>query len=93
MVQTFRYFISSLIATVAMVYYAYHTQRQFYPTILYLVSSKLSFVVVGNMLLATIWILASIFKSIYFGQLREAEGILNTSSERFVILIKYLTFS
>jgi len=77
MVQVFRYFSTSLIATIAMVYYAYQTQRQFYPTILYLVSSKLSFVIIGNMLLSTIWILASIFKSIYFGQLREVEGALN----------------
>jgi E3 ubiquitin-protein ligase synoviolin len=57
-----------------MVYYAIVTQRQFYPTILFLVTSKLSFIISGNMLLATILMLANLFKALYFGTLRDLEG-------------------
>lgn len=74
MVRVGRYFSFSFMITILMVYYAYRTQRQFYPTILYLVSSKLSFLIVGNMLLATIWLIATLFKGIYFGPLRDIEG-------------------
>ena len=78
MVRVVSYFSSSLVVMLFMVYYAYHTQRQFYPTIQFLVSSKVSFVVLGNMILATIWMAATLFKSIYFGPLREVEGEINS---------------
>ena len=75
MVRVATYFTSSMLAMVLMVYYAYHTQRQFYPTVQYLVSSKISFVILGNMILATFWMAATLFKRIYFGTLRDVEGM------------------
>ena len=57
----------------ALVIYAYYTREQFYPTILFLVSSKLSFLISGNMLLVTVVLVAKILKTIFFGKLRGVE--------------------
>jgi E3 ubiquitin-protein ligase synoviolin len=69
----FVYVILSMFSLLANVYYAYYTKQQFYPTIYYLVSSKLSMIVIGNAVLALSLVTARIIKSIYFGTLRPTE--------------------
>ena len=58
---------------VSLVLYAYHIKEQFYPTILFLVTSKLSFVLSGNMIIASTILFAKFLKSIFLGKLRDAE--------------------
>lgn len=67
------YFSLSFMSVAALVIYAYYTREQFYPTILFLVSSKLSFLISGNMLLVTVVLVAKILKTIFFGKLRGVE--------------------
>lgn len=80
------YVYFSFIGLLSLVYYAYYTQKQFYPTILFLVSSKLSYVVAGNMVLASALVVARIFKSIYFGQLREVEVELLIEKGKYIFI-------
>ena len=67
------YFSASVLLMMGTVYYAFYTYRQFYPTVLFLVSSKLSYVVIGNMVFAVGLLIAKIFKTLFFGQLRDTE--------------------
>lgn len=67
------YFSASVLLLMGTVYYAFYTYRQFYPTVLFLVSSKLSYVVIGNMVFAVGLLIAKIFKTLFFGQLRDTE--------------------
>ncbi len=80
------YYYLSLVSLIILLYYAYYTQKQFYPTVLFLVSSKLSYVIAGNMLLATSLVVSRIFKNIYFGDLREAEIELLIEKGKYVFI-------
>ena len=48
------YFYTSLAATVGLIAHVVFTREQFYPIVLYLVTSKISFVVLGNMAIACV---------------------------------------
>jgi E3 ubiquitin-protein ligase synoviolin len=69
-----------------LVYYAYYTRRQFYPTVLFLVSSKISFIIAGNLALATSLVVAKMVKSIYFGSLRELEAEILIEKAKYSII-------
>eukprot|EP01031_Cornospumella_fuschlensis_P033363 gene33363-40359_t len=69
-----------------MVYYAYYTRKQFYPTVLFLVSSKLSFIVACNLAVSLALLVANFIKSIYFGNLREAEVEVITEKAKYAIV-------
>jgi E3 ubiquitin-protein ligase synoviolin len=67
------YFYASLVAAFSIVAYAIYTKEQFYPTILFLVTSKASFVIMGNMVVALTLLLGKISNSLFLGTLRENE--------------------
>ena len=67
------YYLSSWGALAALCSYAVYTKEQFYPTILFLTQSKVSYVVVGNMLLANAFFLAGVVKTIFLGTLTDSE--------------------
>ena len=67
------YFSLSTLAGAATVSYACYTREQFYPIILFLVTSKLSFVVAANLVVALAIVLGKILKSLCFGSLRDTE--------------------
>ena len=67
------YFYSSVAATAAIIAHAVFTREQFYPIILFLVTSKISFVVMGNMAVASILLVGRISQHIFLGALREIE--------------------
>jgi E3 ubiquitin-protein ligase synoviolin len=71
---------------ICMVYYAYYTRRQFYPTILYLVSSKTCFLVGGNLFFASALLFARLIKSLFFGTLREVETELLLEKAKYAII-------
>lgn len=67
------YFTASVLAGTATVSYACYTREQFYPIILFLVTSKLSFLVAANMVVAWSIVFGKVLKSVYFGRLRDTE--------------------
>jgi E3 ubiquitin-protein ligase synoviolin len=56
-----------------MISYACYTREQFYPIILLLVTSKVSFVIGANMILATFILTGKVGIRVFFKELREAE--------------------
>lgn len=65
--------------------YAIYSREQFYPIVLFLVTSKISFVVAGNMILATALLLGHVSKAIFLGQLRDVEIELLTERAKYTI--------
>ena len=68
-----RYVVGSLVVAAGLVYHALKTREQYFPAMLYLSTSKLSVVVMGNLMFALTLCLGHLLKSIFLGQLREAE--------------------
>ena len=62
---------TALVAVVA--YQAFLARRQFYPTVIYLTSSKISLLVLGNEALVITLLLGQICRRLFFGRLRDAE--------------------
>lgn len=80
----------SLIATLAVVYHAFSSRRQFYPSMVYLSTSKISLVLLMNMGLVIMYILWELIKRVFLGSLREAEvERLNEQSRREVMEILF----
>ena len=79
------YFIFSVTLMMGTMYYAYYTYRQFYPTVLFLVSSKVAYIVISNMLFAIALLVARIFKNLFFGQLRDTEIELLVDTAKYTI--------
>ncbi|KAK9994017.1 hypothetical protein SO802_023720 [Lithocarpus litseifolius] len=63
----------SLIATLAVIYHAFNSRGQFYPAMVYLSTSKISFVLLLNIGLVIMCILWQLTKRVFLGSLREAE--------------------
>lgn len=80
----------SLIATLAVIYHAFNSRRQFYPAMVYLSTSKISLVLLLNMGLVIMCILWQLAKRVFLGSLREAEvERLNEQSWREVMEILF----
>jgi E3 ubiquitin-protein ligase synoviolin len=67
------YFSVSVVFMAATISYACYTREQFYPIVLFLVTSKLSFLVAANMAVAMAMLSGKILKAIFFGALRDTE--------------------
>ena len=65
--------VASTVALVATCTYAQQTRKQFYPTVIYLVTSKFSVAVLGNMCLVLLFLLGKTTTAIFFGTLRDRE--------------------
>jgi E3 ubiquitin-protein ligase synoviolin len=79
------YFGASALAYLSVIYYAIYTHQQFYPVVLFLVTSKVSFVFGGNMCLAILLVVARVFKTIFFSNLREAEIEMLVEKSKYFI--------
>ena len=67
---------TGLVGTI--VYQAFLQRRQFYPTIIYLTSSKLSLLVLGNEALVLTLLFGQLCKRIFFGRLNQTiQSFLN----------------
>lgn len=80
------YLLLSLLLLITTVYYAYYTHKKFYPTIEFLVQSKASLIVAGNMVLAAALVVARMVKSLYFGNLREAEVEILVEKAKYSVI-------
>ncbi|KAL6972237.1 ERAD-associated E3 ubiquitin-protein ligase hrd1a [Sarracenia purpurea var. burkii] len=80
----------SLVATLAVIYHAFHTRGQFYPATVHLSTSKISLVLLLNMGLVIMCIVWQLTKRFFLGSLREAEvERLNEQSWREVMEILF----
>ena len=80
------YYTATLSSVGALILYAVYTREQFYPTVLYLVTSKVSYVVGGNMVFATAFFVAHLLKSIFLGTLSESEHELLADRSKYTIV-------
>lgn len=67
------YSVLSAALAYLVVAHAYATREQFYPTVIYLVTSKFSIVVLCNMAFVMIVALAKFLKTVFLGELRQNE--------------------
>lgn len=67
------YASASLLACAGLLYYTYITRMQFYPAVIYLVTSKISVLILGNAGLVLTILFARLVKSVFLGALRDAE--------------------
>ncbi|THG14697.1 hypothetical protein TEA_015628 [Camellia sinensis var. sinensis] len=80
----------SLVATLVVIYHAFHRRGQFYPAMVHLSSSKISLVLLLNMGLVFMCVLWRFTKRLFLGSLREAEvERLNEQSWREVMEILF----
>ncbi|KAF7133035.1 hypothetical protein RHSIM_Rhsim09G0212400 [Rhododendron simsii] len=80
----------SFVATLVVIYHAFHTRAQFYPATVHLSTSKISLVLLLNMGLVIMCAMWQITKRIFLGSLREAEvERLNEQSWREVMEILF----
>eukprot|EP01018_Ginkgo_biloba_P014401 Gb_05778 [translate_table: standard] len=90
MVRLGTYAAVSAAGAVAVIYHAFHSRGQFYPSMLYLSTSKISLVLLLNMglvIMCTVW---QLIKTLFLGSLREAEvERLNEQSWREVMEILF----
>lgn len=67
------YAVVSTLVTAGVVFYAYATRVQFYPAVIYLVTSKPAIMVLGNMAFVFTIALGQLTNKIFLGRLREVE--------------------
>jgi E3 ubiquitin-protein ligase synoviolin len=67
------YYASSWGLVLALLSYSMYAKEQFYPIILFLATSKFSYVVLGNLLLANAFFLAGVMKTLFLGSLSDSE--------------------
>ncbi|DAZ99105.1 TPA: hypothetical protein N0F65_008410 [Lagenidium giganteum] len=85
MVKFWLYSSASLIACAGLLWYTYVTRQQFYPAVIYLVTSKISVLVLGNAALVLTMLIGRMFKSIFLGTLRDAEVEILHENVRYAI--------
>ncbi|TDH71763.1 hypothetical protein CCR75_001793 [Bremia lactucae] len=76
---------ASLAACVALLVYTYMTRQQFYPSIIYLVTSKISLLVLGNAGLVLTALFGRLVKTLFLGPLRDAEVELLHENVRYAV--------
>mmetsp|Transcript_75348 Transcript_75348/g.214284 ORF Transcript_75348/g.214284 Transcript_75348/m.214284 type:complete len:329 (-) Transcript_75348:68-1054(-) len=75
----------STLCAISTVAYALHTRQQFYPTVVFLVTSKFSIVVLGNFALVLTLLLGRIVKYLFLGALRDVEVEILYDNARYAI--------
>mmetsp|Transcript_7409 Transcript_7409/g.11066 ORF Transcript_7409/g.11066 Transcript_7409/m.11066 type:complete len:458 (+) Transcript_7409:32-1405(+) len=79
------WFKASAFIALATIYYAWFTREQFYLTIVYLTTNKLSIISLGNMVFAAIIGLGKSLKTIFLNVLRDVEVEMLNENIRFAI--------
>ncbi|EFN56550.1 hypothetical protein CHLNCDRAFT_144201 [Chlorella variabilis] len=68
-----RYILLSLLGAAAVVWHAFSTREQFFPSMVYLSSSKFSLAVLGNMAFAVALGTYKLLLRVFLGRLRDSE--------------------
>lgn len=83
------YSSASLAACAGLLWYTYVTRQQFYPSVIYLVTSKVSVLVLGNAGLVLTTLFGRLLKSFFLGTLRDAE----VEVRLFIMILYYCSLS
>ncbi|KAL4430055.1 hypothetical protein ABPG77_004425 [Micractinium sp. CCAP 211/92] len=73
LISTQRYFLLSALCAAAVVWHAFATREQFFPSMVYLSSSKISLAVLGNMGFALALATYKLLLRVFLGRLRDSE--------------------
>ena len=87
------YVTTSFLASFLLLTYSIYTYEQLYPTILFLVSSKISFVITVNLMIAMSLITAKSINYFFLGQLRDTEVEMLFENTKFAITEICLAFT
>ncbi|KAG6584631.1 hrd1-like protein [Phytophthora cinnamomi] len=79
------YSSASLAACAGLLWYTYVTRQQFYPSVIYLVTSKVSVLVLGNAGLVLTTLFGRLLKRFFLGTLRDAEVELLHENVRYAV--------
>mmetsp|Transcript_48679 Transcript_48679/g.62472 ORF Transcript_48679/g.62472 Transcript_48679/m.62472 type:complete len:708 (-) Transcript_48679:148-2271(-) len=92
-IKLFLYGIASTVLATTTISYALHTREQFYPTVVFLVTSKFSIVVLGNFAIFCTLMTGQLAKAIFLGQLRDQEREIMFDRARYTIFDTCLTLT
>eukprot|EP01138_Halocafeteria_seosinensis_P007322 gb/GECG01007486.1/.p1 GENE.gb/GECG01007486.1/~~gb/GECG01007486.1/.p1 ORF type:complete len:936 (+),score=123.67 gb/GECG01007486.1/:1-2808(+) len=81
-----KYSLASIIAAGIMIHHAFETKKQFYPAVIYLVTSKPSISILGNLAFVLLISSAKVFQAIMLGSLYPLEVERATEVLRFSVL-------
>lgn len=91
--KTWLYFTGSSLFLLGTIIYAWQREEQFYPTIVYLVSSKVSLVAAGNFVCAITLCVGQLLKKLFLGTLRSVEYELLCENSKYAITETCLALS
>ena len=77
------YSVASILLTIGVVSYAWQTHIQFYPTVIFLCTSKFSVAVLCNLAICLTMITFKTVTSIFLGKLRDAEYEVLSENARY----------
>lgn len=84
-ISFWHYYFISIALVFSVLCYGCYTREQFYPIILFLVTSKVSFVVFGNLVLASTFVFGKLGMKVFFGNLRDVEWELIYDRSKYSI--------
>ena len=79
------YFSATFLSTAALLAYTLYTREQLYQIILFLVTSKVSYVILGNALVAMAFMSSSVVTGLFLGKLSESETEMLTDNGKYAI--------
>ena len=79
------YFSATFLSTAALMVYTVYSREQLYQIILFLVTSKVSYVILGNALVAMAFICSSLVTKTFLGKLSESEREMLTDNGKYAI--------
>ena len=85
MIKFSSYFWLSVLVMAGNLYYAVQSRQQFYPIILYLATSKLSFLITSNLILAIFVLFGKSLKTLFLGNLRDSEVELLIDKAKYTV--------
>ena len=80
------YTVASTLAAFGIVGYAYATRLQFYSAVIFLVTSKLSIMIIGNFVFLATLLAGKLTKSIFLGTLRDGEIDVVVDTSRYAVI-------
>ena len=81
----YKYCLLSTFFTSSMIWYAFDTRQQFYPSVVFLVTSKVCVALLGNQAIVLTLVLGRMAKTIFLGSLREVEVELLYENARYAV--------
>jgi hypothetical protein len=92
-IKFYIYGVVSTACALSTLTYAVHTREQFYPTVVFLVTSKFSIVVLGNFGIFLTLMMGQLAKTLFLGQLRDQEREIMFDKARYTIFDTCLTLT